>query len=60
MSQSRAAWPQAGSRTASWRVLRFALRRCSRSCTTRFTTQFAGTGFEVHGTEGSLVGTRRA
>ena len=52
----RAAWPTAGSRTASWACCRFRSGARSPSCTTRSPTHFAGTGFEVHGTEGSLVG----
>ena len=45
------------SRTASWASLRFRSGLLAQFHDA-FTTKFAGTGFEVHGTEGSLIGTR--
>ena len=48
------AWRPRGSRTATWRSCASA-PGCSPRSTRRSRPPFAGTGFEVHGSEGSLI-----
>ena len=59
MSQYGRHGREPGSRTASWACCASAPALLAQFHDA-FTTKFAGTGFEVHGTEGSLIGRGRA
>ena len=54
-----AAWRSAGMEDGVMGVHALPLRRCIAQFHDGFTTKYAVTGFEVHGTEGSLIGAER-